>query len=402
VDYFQPGQNFQIIYNGVPVPVILEEDAQQLTATGNQLVTGSGDTGTQEPVRIAENPIGSSSNTSECREPEASSSSTGTGTGTLPAGRENIEFLRYLIEDFEELVVNFLDQEARTFIKEQVEIADERQFKRVKTAIESRVLSLLLNFESISEPPNAGFFRQIVSILATKYPYMFLADPEINVEGVPMKKFVSRGTGGVIGISCLPKVLRQKFSRLLEEKNGLVGGKRKPDLPDGSCKQPSKKKKKVYGTPKQNYYPPGSAGKDTFLAELKYVESVQEREEMFKNNRDDVQYFISTSIDMFGAVPGFFADLTHSRSHYEWLFHRNIADNIDRELPAKLKILRAVVVNLCPTKEFRLKLELANLKSKEHNGSYVPEYICLLRQLNLVWHKTHEGLFRFPTEVITY
>jgi hypothetical protein len=45
-----------------------------------------------------------------------------------------------------------------------------------------------------------------------------------------------------------------------------------------------------------------------------------------------------------------------------------------------------------------LKLEIAKIKGTELNGSYVPEYVCLLRQLNHEWHKTSGGLFRYPAE----
>ena len=41
---------------------------------------------------------------------------------------------------------------------------------------------------------------------------------------------------------------------------------------------------------------------------------------------------------------------------------------------------------------------MATLKGSELNGSYVPEMICLLRQLNAEWHKSPGGLFRFPGE----
>jgi len=53
---------------------------------------------------------------------------------------------------------------------------------------------------------------------------------------------------------------------------------------------------------------------------------------------------------------------------------------------------------MCPTKEFALHLEIAMLKGIELNGSHIPEFVCLLRQLNSEWHKKAGGLFRFPTE----
>jgi hypothetical protein len=53
---------------------------------------------------------------------------------------------------------------------------------------------------------------------------------------------------------------------------------------------------------------------------------------------------------------------------------------------------------MCSTKEFRLNLEIAKLKGSELNGSIIPEFICLLRQLNMEWHNTAGAFLRFPGE----
>jgi hypothetical protein len=53
---------------------------------------------------------------------------------------------------------------------------------------------------------------------------------------------------------------------------------------------------------------------------------------------------------------------------------------------------------MCSTKEFRLNLEIAKLKGSELNGSIIPEFICLLRQLNMEWHNTAGAFLRFPAD----
>jgi hypothetical protein len=53
---------------------------------------------------------------------------------------------------------------------------------------------------------------------------------------------------------------------------------------------------------------------------------------------------------------------------------------------------------LCSSKEFRLTLDIAKLKGSELNDSIIPEFVCLLRQLNIEWHHTAGGLLRFPGE----
>lgn len=317
-------------------------------------------------------------------------------------GQGGKEFLKFLIENFDEVVLNYLDKGSRDAIREQLIVEDEKEFRRIKSSIENRILKLLQDRSSSPEPPNVAFFREIVGILATKYPYMFLDDPRKTVEGMgEVRKFTSRGSGGATGVSSLPKVLRQKFSRLLEEKNGVSKEKkRKTDLSDGSAERhaPPKKKKKVYGILSERYYSSPSEEKENFLSDLELAETDEEREDLFRKYRKDVQHILSTSVDMFSAVPGLFSSIAHVKEHFEWLTGKSIATKVNEELPKKLKLLRPVVLNMCSTKEFRLQLQIANIKGNELNGSYIPEYICLLRQLNFEWHKDRGGLFRFPAE----
>jgi hypothetical protein len=310
------------------------------------------------------------------------------------------EFLKNLITNFDELVINFLDKSARDAIIQQKEFTDEKEFRRIKAAVESRVLDLLVNQSQLSTTPVVGFFRQVVGVLANRYPYMFLEDPTVTVQGIKIRQFVGKGTGGLTGISSLPKALQQKFARMLESKNGLFSEKKKKrDLPDENSEhQMPKKKRKVYGITSDKFYVQGTEEQETFLGEVEYVESVEEREAMFSERRKDVQHRLVTSKEMFSAVPGFFSSLSHAENHFQWLTGKNIAKNIQAELPRQFKLLKCVVLNMCSTKEFRLNLEIAKLKGSEQNGSITPEFVCLLRQLNVEWHKNAGGLLRFPGE----
>jgi hypothetical protein len=291
-----------------------------------------------------------------------------------------------------------LDSAARDAITQQKTFTDEKEFKRIKVAIESRVLHLL-NECQLSTTPAVGFFRQICGVLSNRYPYMFLQDPMVTVQGIRVRQFVGKGAGGVTGISSLPKALQQKFSRMMEAKHGVVKPKKKRDLPEEYTEpQVPKKRKKVYGIHNEKFYATGTEEQQTLLAELEFLDTVEERESLYSKHRKDVQHCLTSSRDLFKAVPGFFACLTHVESHFEWLTGKGIAKTIEEELPRQFKLVKSVVQHMCATKEFRLNLEIAKIKGSEQNGSFIPELVCLLRQLNLEWHKNSGGLLRFPSE----
>jgi hypothetical protein len=308
------------------------------------------------------------------------------------------EFLKKLITNFEDLVVNFLDKSARDAIKQQQEITDEKEFCRIKLAIENRVLDLLINDSSLVTVPVVGFFRQVVGVLANRYPYMFLEDPAVTVQGIKVRLFDGKGTGGLTGIKSLPKTLQQKFSRQLEAKHGNVTKKRKRDPKDeNSQRQVPRKKKKVYGILNDKYYPDPTEDQERFLGEVEYLESIEEGEAKFSTQREDLQNRLVKSMDIFTAVPGFFSSVSHAEKHFKWLTGTDIAKNIETGLPLQFKIVQCVVKTMCSTKEFRLNLEIAKLKGSELNGSIIPEFICLLRQLNMEWHNMYSrGLPEIP------
>jgi hypothetical protein len=309
-----------------------------------------------------------------------------------------MEFLKNLIANFDVLVVDHLDKTARNAIIKQLEMTDEKEYTRVKLAIEARVLDLLSECD-LKNLPTVAFFRQVVSVLATRYAYIFLTDPKVIVQGMPVRRFKGRHSGGVTGVTCLPKTMQQKFAKMMDHKLGVERKVRKKDLPDDDKEQERvKRKKKVYGIKNDKYYVKDIVDEETFLEELSFVTTVEEREEMFSRHRKIVQFCLSQKGDIFTAVPGFFDSLLHVENHFEWLIGQSIIETINTELPKQFQLIKAVVLKICATKEFMLNLQMAKLKGADLNGSYVPELICLLRQLNTQWHKVPGGLFRFPGE----
>jgi hypothetical protein len=55
------------------------------------------------------------------------------------------------------LVVNFLDKSARDAIMEKKEFKDEKEFRRIKLAIENRILDLLAKESHLSIDPSVSF-----------------------------------------------------------------------------------------------------------------------------------------------------------------------------------------------------------------------------------------------------
>jgi hypothetical protein len=308
------------------------------------------------------------------------------------------EFVKNLIQNFDDSVIKFLDHSARAAIIQQKEIEEEKEFTRIKVAVEERVLHLL-NESQLRNLPSVGYFRQLVSVLAAKYPYMFLDDPKVTVQGMTIRRFNGRGAGGSTGIRSLPKALQQKFAKLRNDKDGVVRQTKKRDLPDDAQKPPvPKKKKKVYGIRSERYYVETSEDLELFREEIESLPSTEEKEAKFSAHRAEVQKLVRSKTDPFSAVPGFFEALCHAESHFEWLTGQNLAKNIETELPRQFRLIKSVVEKLCVSKDFVLSMKRASLKGVELNGSYVPEFICLLRQLTFEWHKTQGGLLRFPGE----
>jgi hypothetical protein len=99
----------------------------------------------------------------------------------MSLGKKKIYLAYILYNNFDVLVANFLYKSAQDAIKEKKEFKDEKDFRRIKLAIENRILDLLAYESHLSIVPSVSFSRQLVGILANNYPYMFLGDPAMTV-----------------------------------------------------------------------------------------------------------------------------------------------------------------------------------------------------------------------------
>ncbi len=64
-----------------------------------------------------------------------------------------------------------------------------------------------------------------------------------------------------------------------------------------------KKKKQVYGVRLDRYYVNKSEKQETFLEEVEYVTSTEERESIFCDHRNDLQHKLVNSVNIYSAVP---------------------------------------------------------------------------------------------------
>ncbi len=110
------------------------------------------------------------------------------------------------------------------------------------------------------------------------------------------------------------------------------------------------------------YYVNKSEKQETFLEEVEYVTSTEERESIFCDHRNDLHHKLVNSVNIYSAVPRFFDSLCHAENQFMWLTNKDIAKHIETELPHQFKIVECVTKEMCTTKEFRLNLEMAKLK----------------------------------------
>ncbi len=90
-----------------------------------------------------------------------------------------------------------------------------------------------------------------------------------------------------------------------------------------------RKKKKLYGTLNDKYYPDPTEDHERFLGEVEYLDSMEEREAKFSTQREDLQNRLVKSMDIFTAVPGFFSAVSHAEKHFKWLTGTDIVKNIE-------------------------------------------------------------------------
>jgi hypothetical protein len=155
----------------------------------------------------------------------------------------------------------------------------------------------------------------------------------------------------------------------------------------------------VYGVDQSKFSAANSAKVDKDLVEhLKTLVDLEEREEAFAGNRNAVQKLLTSSLDMLNALPGFFENQCHCQRQFEWLTNSTIVDRINQELSVQFGYLKLVLTSWITTKDFRMRAEAVRIKSAEQDGSKIPEYIFLLRELTQLWHNNRSGFIRTAQE----
>jgi hypothetical protein len=104
--------------------------------------------------------------------------------------------------------------------------------------------------------------------LATNYPYIYHKDPTTQVDSTTVKKFTSRGSGGVHGVSSLPKVLKQKLQKQMDKMSAkkTIVTKRKQE--EGEEPPSRKRKSFVYGVDQAKLNTEGGSDQEELFAEL--------------------------------------------------------------------------------------------------------------------------------------
>jgi hypothetical protein len=109
-------------------------------------------------------------------------------------------FVTNLIVNFHKHVTDYLDHNSKEAVKGQMELVDPAKFGKVKMAVVNRVMDLLLEHGDGKTVPGTKFFDSVVDVLGAKYPAVFGPDPTTMLNGVRVRMFSTRGTGGINGI----------------------------------------------------------------------------------------------------------------------------------------------------------------------------------------------------------
>jgi hypothetical protein len=321
-------------------------------------------------------------------------------TDGTPPTPSNTDLLLMLKTGFEELVIKHLDTDVREAYSKQKEVEDQKEFRAIKAATEKRVLKILVSHVPKGKIPNIEFFRDVVSILADNYKYIYGIDHLKEVApGEWVRKFPFRGTGGPGGIKSLPKILQQSFRRLrdVDSSHGHSSGQPGGSVPE--TKKDRKRKAHVYGVDQVKFYAAPKLSKEEMLELLnQHLRSYEEREQVFAANRETVQDILTGSAQVFDTLSCFFTDDRHVQLHFQWLTESSITGTINAQVTQQFEFLHKVLKRWIPTHDFKRRTEAAEVKSAEFNGSPVPLQICLIRELNEYWHKKRSGLIRFQDE----
>lgn len=109
-------------------------------------------------------------------------------------------FIHMLLVNFNKSVVDHLDSASQEAVRQQKDLEDPAKFGHVKLAVVDRVLDMLLEQGDGKTVPTIQFFNNIVDVLGNKYPGMFAEDPSTVINGIKVRRFTARGTGGLNGV----------------------------------------------------------------------------------------------------------------------------------------------------------------------------------------------------------
>jgi hypothetical protein len=199
----------------------------------------------------------------------------------------------------------------------------------------------------------------------------------------------------------LPRVLQCKFRRLVDQKNGKE--RKRAEIRDDAAEnlgQHTRRKKILIGVQREKFYPPGSPDLPELLAALRTVDvhDAGARESVYSDYRNGIQLIFVHAQTCFSCVPGFFDDPIHSRNHFEYLAGMSLQKNVEQDLDLQFDLVKRVVGVWCNTEATRKRMEVAATMCMEQQGSRIPEYVAVARELTLFWHKNLCGLFRYPSE----
>lgn len=340
------------------------------------------------------------------------------------------QLLKLLTEDFKGQVFDHLNKVAKNALATQKEIKDPREFARVKAAIEERIIDLILERGDDTSTHGKPFIAKLRVLLAAKYEYMYNKDPEKKVKDpeknaeqnaeqnaeenseenakknvVLVRLFSGRGFGGIRGLDGFESQLQEKVRRAAS-RSRLIG--KTPKLSISSARRagvkkpkaaPKKRMKKVYGVSKAKFYPAGDPDEPGLLEELRGAVTKEDREKVFGRQRSNVQLIFWRRTDsIFTAIPGFFEDPLHIQKHFEALSTTCVARNVEENIDQQMGYLCKVISYWCQGEGFRGRWKDAERMQRQCRGSRIPKFVCLLRELCLLWHEDLGGLIRLEGE----
>lgn len=200
----------------------------------------------------------------------------------------------------------------------------------------------------------------------------------------------------------LARVMAQTYRRKIDQINGK--DRKRKEIPDSTEVVPGqqkKKKKKVIGVVRDRFYPNKSPDSETALLDaLNNLGSSDAvcREKVFEEHREAIQLRFNQSLDMFTCIPGFFDSAIHCQKHFEYLGGTSLLDNIETDFSEQFDLIKSVLNVWCRTEAYKLRMETAELRCKELQGSRIPMYVGLLRELSYFWHQDLGGFIRIPEE----